>query len=82
MNSEENHHLLSFVKSDLNISKLFFEEYLKMIADFKNKRFQELDLENQEKLLELDEILNNKKSNKNVFKHLWFKQMTEFNLTL
>lgn len=58
--SQEKQLLLQFVKSDLNISKLFFEEFLKMTNGLLKKRKGDLSEEEVEKLENMEEILNNK----------------------
>ena len=64
MKSEERNLLLNFIKSDLNISKIFFGEFLKMAKSLIAKKKDEFDSEEYEKLAEMQDILNNRLSNK------------------
>ena len=82
--SEERTLLLEFIKSDINISKLYFREFLAMskTALKQKRKAEEFAPEELQKLAELEEILNNKLSNKEHFSDLWNRNMSEFDESL
>ena len=73
--------MLNFIKFDLNISKIFFDEFLICIKKI-IKKPQNISEEEQAKLLEIEEILNNKLSNKEIFFNLWNKSMSDTKILL
>ena len=73
--------MLNFIKFDLNISKIFFDEFLICIKKI-IKKPQNISEDEQAKLLEIEEILNNKLSNKEIFFNLWNKSMSDTKILL
>ena len=71
--------MLNFIKSDLNISKVFFEEFLKLSKQLLSKRKHELSFENKIKMEKIEEILNNKAGNRKVFNEIFRDTISEFN---
>jgi hypothetical protein len=80
--SEEKDLLLNFVKSDLNISKIFFNEIIKLTKNIISKKKDDFEPSQYEKLAALEEILNNKISNKDIFNEFWNSNFQEFNNTI
>lgn len=71
--------ILSFIKIDLNVSKVFFEEFLKLCKRMLKNQKQQLSKEQQEKMLEMEEILSNKMGQMKLFKQLCQQNMQELN---